>query len=548
MKIVKNAVNAEAVSLSMLDEEGSHLVFEVARGRRDKAVRGLKIPVGEGVIGWVAKHERPLMLNDVRKDKRYSLFLERKLGLRPKSILAIPLMRRNRLIGVLEAVNRRGQKPFEEEDLNLAMSLGDHIAIAVSNTRLFARAERLGLEYSLLAQVSADVSKSFTLEEVLQRILKNLHKLIPFDAAAIFLLDREKRDLVSTLHQGYPRGADDKINLKSGEGLVGRAARERRGIIVSDVRENDLYVNVRGRTRSEMVIPMLSRGKVVGSFNLESDRVDAYRKEDLTLLKAFASQAAVSIERAHLYDEQNEKLEIQKELRLGRTVQDFFTPKRSRTVGQVRIAGVNFPSLEVSGDHFDYFPVRDNLMAFVIADVAGKGVPAALIVSSLRATLHTVGPYLTSARQIALRANQILLETVRPQDFVTAFIGVIDPRTREITYCNAGHNPPVLLSPDGRHRLLEAGGPILGVFDDPPMQEGRFVLGDEALVCYTDGATEIRNEEDEEFGEERLIESAINHFDLPPHQMCRALFSDLRDFDGESKQSDDVTYLVIRSK
>jgi serine phosphatase RsbU (regulator of sigma subunit) len=548
MKIVKSALDVQAVSLAVVSEDGKNLVFEQARGRRDSAVRGLKIPFGEGIMGRVAKRQKPLIINDTRKDRRISLKLERRLGLRPRSVLAIPLKRRGQLIGVLEAINHKGGEPFTETDLSLAITLGEHIAISVANARLYARAERLGLEYSLLAKVSADLGKSISLEGVLQRILKNLKKLIPFDAAAIYVLDRRKHLLVSKLQRGYPKGSDRDMDLKRDRGVVSLAVSSKKGIFVGDVRKTDVYVKARKGTRSEIVAPMLSHGSVIGAFNLESDRVSAYRDEDLRLLEAFAGQASVAVERAHLYEERREKQEIEKELRVARTVQDFFTPKKARAAGPFRIAGISYPSLEVSGDYYDFFPVKDSLLAFAIADVAGKGVPASLIMSSFRANLHTVAPYVTGARQIALRANEILLETVRPQDFVTAFIGVLNPATGEVTYCNAGHNPPVLMKPDGSHRLLETGGPILGVFEDIPLVEGRFRLTDETLLCYTDGATEARNVADEEYGESRLLSAFRGAVDLSPSRLCRTLFSNLKEFFGDVGQNDDVTYLVLKHR
>lgn len=546
VKLVRKAVSAEAVSLLFLDEGGEHLVFEMARGRRDREVRGLKIPVGEGIVGWVAQHREAVIVNDARNDPRYSASLERRLGIKPWAVLAVPLMRRGQLVGVLDAINPRGTRPFTEDDLEVARSLGEHIATATANARLYTQAQRRTLEYSTLAEVAADFGRSLTLDEALERVLKNLQKLISFDAAAIFLLDREENRLQSVLHQGYPRGADERINLKSDEGVVGIAAREKHGVIVDDVSRNERYVDARPWTRSEMVAPMLVGGQVIGLFNLESDRYRSYRPTDLRLLEAFASQAAVAIERAQLYEEQRVKREIEKELQVARTVQSFFTPQHTRTEGAFKICGVNFPSLEVSGDYYDYFPARGGRLAFAIADVAGKGVPASLIMSSFRATLHTLAEYTSSARQITRRANEILLETVRPQDFVTAFIGVLDPKTGEVTYCNAGHNPPVLMSPDGSFRLMEVGGPILGVFERAPLEEGRFRLGDEVLLCYTDGATEARNGADEEFGEERLVESMRRVLALPPYRMARALHTDLAAFAVGDPSGDDVTYLALR--
>jgi len=548
MKIVKKAVKAETVFLSMLDADGENLTVELTRGKRGGKMRGLKIPVGEGIMGTVARRRKPLIVGDVREHKRYYTAVEATLVKKPRSVLAIPLTRRGQLIGVLEAVNHKGKGSFTENDLSLAITLGEHIAIAVANARLLRRAKRSGLKYSLLSRVGADMGKSLSLDGVLERILKNLKKLIPFDAAAIFVLDREEKRMVSRLHFGYSQGREKQINVKSDEGVVSLAAKQKRGIIVDDVKNNDMYVEARRATRSEMVAPIMSHGEVIGVFNLEDDRVGAYNDENLQLLEAFAGQASVAMERARLYEERGVKLEIEKELRVARTVQEFFTPRRSKVMGQFRIAGVNYPSLEVSGDYHDHFPIKGGLQAFAIADVAGKGVPASLIMSSLRATLHTAAPYVASARQLALRANMILMETVRPQDFVTAFIGVLDPKTGELTYCNAGHNPPVLMSSDGAYRLLEKGGPVLGVFEDIPLEEGRLKIGREVLVCYTDGATEGRNERDEEYGEERLVEAIRSSLHLTPSRLCRALMTNLKGFLKDGEQTDDITFLVLKRK
>ncbi len=548
MRIVKNTIDVEAVSILFLDPEEKELIFELARGRRDKKVRGFRIPLGEGVVGWVAKHRKPLIVNDVKKDRRFSLEMEKKLGLKTHSIISIPLMRGDKLIGVVEGVNRRGKEPFTKDDLSGFLALGDHICTAVENARLYQRAERKRLENELLNQINISLGKPLSVDGVLDRILTNLSKLIHFDAAAVFVLDRKKQEIVSVLHRGYSERMKERIKLKLDEGLVGWAARHQQGIIVNDCRADRRYIDARARTRSEMIAPMLSKGKVIGLFNLESDRRDAYGDNDFQLLEAFAAQAAVSIERAELYEEQRKKLELQKELRVARTVQEFFTPRKSRKFGDFTIAGTNFPSLTVSGDYYDFFPIKEPFIAFVVADVAGKGVPASLIMSSFRASLHTAAPYHTSARQIALKANEILLETVRPQDFVTAFIAVLDPSTGETTYCRAGHNPPVLMDESGHYRYLETGGPVLGIFKDIILEEGRLKITDETLVCYTDGTVDAKNSGDEDFGEEKLISSIKKFRGLSSRHICRSIIKELKDHVGDRPLVDDMTLLVLKKR
>jgi sigma-B regulation protein RsbU (phosphoserine phosphatase) len=189
----------------------------------------------------------------------------------------------------------------------------------------------------------------------------------------------------------------------------------------------------------------------------------------------------------------------------------------------------------------------NRLVAFSVADVAGKGVPASLIMASYRATFRTVAPYSASARQMVLRLNQILLDTVRPQDFVTAFVGVFNPDTGELSYCNAGHNAPILVSADGSFRRLEVGGPVLGILDDAEWHEGRMRLQqDEVLVCYTDGATEARNSADEEYGEARFIDAVRANMSLTPYRLCTALYASMRTFIGNRPPVDDTTYLAVK--
>ena len=545
LRIVKSAMRAEAVLLASLDAR-DRMVFDRALGVADADVRGTPITKGAGVMGRVWEKREPLIVDDPRHSE-LTPTLARKLGLKVHSLVAIPLIRRGLVRGVLEVVNRRKDEPFTESDLTLLTALGEHVAVAIANARLRDSAQRRRLEYQLLAEVSADVGKSLTRDEALDRILKNLQKLVNYDAAAIFLVDRKTETISSLLHTGYPRAAQDKIQVHLDEGLVGLAVKAKTGIIVTDVRNQSQYANVRARTRSEMVAPMILRGQVLGAFNLESDRLDAYSEDDLRLLETFAAEAAVAIDRAQLFEERKVKLEIQEELRLARTVQEFFSPKKSLISGHYRIAGANFPSLEVSGDYYDFFPAMNRLIAFSIADVAGKGVPASLIMASFRATFRTVAPYTASARQMVLKLNQILLDTVRPQDFVTTFVGVLNPDTGELSYCNAGHNAPFLIAADGSYRHLEVGGPVLGILSDAEWLEGRLRLKlDEVLVCYTDGATEARNSADEEYGEARLIDAVRANLSLTPYRLCTALYASMRTFIGAREPVDDTTYLAVK--
>jgi len=546
VRIVRDAMNVETASVLVMDADNKHMTFEVARGKRGRAIEGIRVPLTEGVVGWVARNQKPAVVNDLKKDKRNSPRLDKEIGLKTRSIMSIPLKRRHKLIGVLEAVNRRGKEPFTDDDLNLLLALGDHIATAIENARLFTETERRRLEHSMLNRIGVTLGKALTLDEVLDLILESLGQLIPYDAAAIFVLDPASQTLDAETHRGYSPSREHELRLKLDEGLVGYAASQKTGVIVGDVGDDARYVNARGRTRSEMITPMLSRGKVLGLFNLESNRRNAFTSDDLMLLETFAAQAGVSIERARLYDEQQTKRHLERELQLARTVQEFFTPRASRKLGPYTITGRNYPSRQLSGDYFDVFPLRKPYVMVAIGDVAGKGVPASIISSSFRATLHTAAPYYKSARDIALRANQILLETVRPEDFVTAFIGVMNPGRGTINYVNAGQNPPILMKPNGRYSLLNPGGTILGVLPDYDVDEETIELGDNLLFCYTDGTTDATNPKGTPFEIERLIKFLRAHRKLSPNKICTELRKHLKAFMDDEPPIDDLTFLVIK--
>lgn len=546
IQIVKDSLRVETASVLFFDSKRENVVFQVARGKRGREITGMTIPIGEGVVGWVAKNKKPAVVNDLRRDSRYSETLEKRFGLKTHSIMSIPLIRRGKMIGVIEAVNRHKGEQFTNDDLQLFLALGDHIATAVDNARLYNEAQRSRLEASQLYEISVALGKAMTLDQALDQILTSLQKLIQYDAAALFVMDKSGEGVVSHFQKGYDARNLGMLRLKIDEGLVGWAAKNKQALIVKDVRKDDRYVNAHPRTRSEMITPMLSRGHVIGLFNLESNQVDAYHSRDLLLLESFAAQAAVSIERARLYEEEREKREIERELRIARTVQQFFTPSQSRKLGKYTLTARNYPSLELSGDYIDVFPLKKNYVVFAIADVAGKGVPASIIMASIRAVLHTSAPLYTSARDIAVRANEILLETVRPEDFVTAFIGIVDTRTGDVCYCNAGHEPPILMKPNGSHQRLEVGGLMLGAFENNNLQEGFFSLGDSLFFAYTDGATDATNTKDEPFGFPRLLSFVKEHREESSYRICIELRKHLRQYMKGGSQIDDQSFLVIK--
>src|SRR6266852_1905007 len=330
----------------------------------------------------------------------------------------------------------------------------------------------------MLLDITKTISRSLDLDEVLGLVMDTLDSLIPYDAAGIYLVKCSRpfpeweggMDETCVFHTQAVRGYDiadlQELRLKMGEGLVGHVALSGKPFISPDVRKEPRYVNARARTRSEMVAPIISNDEVIGVFDLESDELNAYTKGDLEVLGLLASQVAIIIEKVMLHDELIEKKRLQTQLEVARQVQLELLPARDPQLEGFDISAYNFPTEEVSCDYYDWVRIYDDQIGIVIADVSGKGVPAALLMAFLRASLRAA-THIGYAPHISMtKVNYLLWESIERNQFVTGFYGILDATNRTLAYSNAGHNPPLLMEADGQARFEDRGGVPLGMFRD----------------------------------------------------------------------------------
>jgi len=311
----------------------------------------------------------------------------------------------------------------------------------------------------MLLDITKKISRSLDLQEVLNLVMDTLDSLIPYDAAGIFLIECGDKELVPEAEEpcqfkaeavrGYDIQELYDLHLKLGEGFLGSVALSGTPIISNDVRGDPVYVNARDRTRSEMVAPIISNDEVIGCFDLESDELNAYSDDDLEVLMLLASQVAIIIEKVMLHEQLIEKKRLEGQLEVARQVQLELLPANDPLLTGFDISGYNFPTEEVSGDYYDWVRVYDDQIGIVIADVSGKGVPAAILMAFLRASLRAASHIGYSAHISMAKVNYLLWESIERNQFVTAFYGILDATTRTLSYSNAGHNPPVLIKANG---------------------------------------------------------------------------------------------------
>ncbi|HSP62989.1 MAG TPA: GAF domain-containing SpoIIE family protein phosphatase, partial [Pyrinomonadaceae bacterium] len=286
----------------------------------------------------------------------------------------------------------------------------------------------------------------------------------------------------------------------------------------------------------------------IGVFDLESDELDAYTNDDIEILMLLASQVAIIIEKVMLHDSLIEKQRLETQLEVARQVQLELLPPRDPQLEGFDISAYNFPTEEVSGDYYDWVRIYDDQIGVVIADVSGKGVPAALLMAFLRASLRAA-THIGYAPNISMtKVNYLLWESIERNQFVTAFYGILDATNHTLAYSNAGHNPPILIDAEGNAHFERRGGVPLGMFRDSRYYEYYATIDPgQMLVLYTDGVTEAMNLAGDEYGPERLVDAVKRGRQLSAHALIDSIHRDVINWTEGVGAHDDVTFFIIKA-
>lgn len=422
-----------------------------------------------------------------------------------------------------------------------------------SSARIAPESEESGLrvEYKMLLEAVRTIASSLDLDTVLKRLLYLSNELLGFDYCTILLIGEDGSRLDVAARYGYPDSIVQKLELAVGRGVTGRVAESGTALIVPDVTAEERYLAGLRGARSELVVPIRFEERVIGVVDVQSPKVGAFTERDRESLTALADVASVAITNARnhaevvrSHEKEAKRTQLERQLNLGRVIQERLLPGRDPAVSGYEIAGMNLPSETISGDYFDYTELPFGNVGIAVADVSGKGVPAALLAASLQAMLRAHAENVYSIAAIIERVNHTLYRTTSEENFATLFYGVFDP-DGYLTYVNAGHNPPIVLRHDGRTQRLTAGGPLLGMFDTQAYSEGRVELhANDYVIMYTDGVSEA-SRGDAEFGETGIVDTAMRVIGAPPRVVASVLITEAASFSRlGSRPNDDMTVVV----
>ena len=546
-QLIARLTRFSAFSVYLLDEKRQELRIAYAVGYPESVLPTLRLRVGQGVVGAAVEEGRPILVNDIRNEPRYMGPLRNML-----SQLAVPMRRKGRVIGALNLLNE-AEGAFTMQDLALLRQFGAHVAVAIENARLFESERHYVETLETLAEIGREMSSILDLDALLTRIASLTKRLVDYRTFGILLVNETTGELDMKLAVRYGKGAESK-HVKLGEGLVGWAALHKEPVLVPDVSQDPRYVNFVDDARSELVIPMMIKDRCIGVFDLESPELEAFTKEHKELLTLLASQAAVAIDNARLYDELRRKEErIEKELRFAQRVQVALLPTElPKTMTGADVAGRFAPARELGGDIHDFLAPEAHTLVVAVGDVSGKGAPAALygafaaeLVRS-RTMRRRFTPDRFSVSGVLQVMNTILQERQLEEYYCTLCYAFFDFQNRVLTMSNSGLPYPIRCS-GAECGQIELPGVPLGAFPGTTYDEVTIALHkDDVFVFCTDGIFEAFDDGGAEFGARRLCEVISRNRERPARGIVDAIFDAVASFRGAAPQADDMTAVAVK--
>jgi len=544
-ELIGRLIPFDAFAVYLLDEKRSELRIAYAVGYPDTS--GLSIQMPLGVVGRVVDSQQAMVLADIRDYPGYIEFVP---GM--ASTVAVPLVHKAKPIGALNVLSRERDR-YSDRHATILRQFATHVSTALVNARLFDTQRRDAEAFELLAEIGREVASVLDLNQLLSRIAQLAKKVVDYRTFGILLLNDATQEL--EMHVAVQYG--EKVALPKvplGEGLVGYAALHREPVFVPDVSKDPRYIKVLEDVRSELAIPLLLKDRCIGVFDLESPELDAFTKRDVEILTMLASQAAVAIENARLYEEVSKnEARMEKELRFAKRVQAALLPSAlPKRLKGVDVAAQFMPARELGGDFHDFLMPESNTLIVALGDVSGKGVPAALysvFAGELvrgRTFRRRFLPEKSSPANVLMSINTILHERQLEEYYCTMCYAVFDLKRRTMTLANSGLPYPVRASGDTCD-LIELPGVPLGSFFGVSYDELSFPLhpGDVYVFC-SDGVSEAMNSKGEEFTSARLVEVVRRSRHLAAREIVHNVVEAVAEHRAGFTPNDDMTVVALK--
>jgi len=406
-------------------------------------------------------------------------------------------------------------------------------------------------ELSVLNEIATAISSTLELNRVIELIVQKCVKHLKVDQGAIWLLEAQDEATPLKTMVRKVNSEADRLPYRLDTQLTGWMIKNQQPLIIQNLETDTRFQVVKNEDhfiRSLLAVPLTQKGKMIGVLTVFNKRNEAdFTDNDQRLLTIIGAQSAQVIESARLYLEEQEYQKMQQEMNLARNIQTNLLPSEMPVLKGYEAYGMSTPAQEVGGDYYDFITKNNSCLIFCLGDVSGKGMPAALLMANLQATLRGTTMGCQGALDCMKRSNGLLYHSTDQEKYATMFYGVLNTEKNELSFANAGHNNPFLVSQDGTVRRLEAVGIPLGWLEDFEYTEEvvPFNKGD-ILVTFSDGISEAMNLLEEEFEEERILEIIKENMAAGPKELTDKLLIQVQEHAGNAPQTDDMTLVVIK--
>jgi phosphoserine phosphatase RsbU/P len=539
--LIKKHIDYEIFGVLLMDYAGAALQHRFAIGYPPDLAANLRIPLGQGITGIAAATGHPVRVSDVTKDPRYINAIDS-----VRSELAVPLMIQGKCIGVLDIQSNRLDY-FTPDQQSILTLLASRLAVAIENARLFERVRSQAATLLLLNEVSREMSSILDVEELLRRAAEQVKRVINYQILSIMLYDEDQKIFRHRLDVKHGQRVQGKLRVAASEGIVGAAATLREPVLAPDVSIDPRYLMVNPETRSELAIPMIHKGKIVGVLDLESAQLNAFSDEHVQTLSILAANLAVSLENARLYEQvARDEARLDRDLQAAKRIQGaLIRPVPSEDYG-LDMAARYLSAREVCGDLYEFLRYGPQQLGVALADVSGKGTAAALYGAVAIGIMRSLAPQKLQPAEMLRQMNQLVGERRVEGRFMTACFGTWQKGRRKFRVANAGQSQPLLYK-DGRCGKIELTGFPLGIFEETNYDDWSVTLdpGD-IVIFHSDGIAETMNSEGQFFGTDRVKKLVEAHHGLTATEISDLILREVDWFAQSAPLSDDRTLVVLK--
>jgi phosphoserine phosphatase RsbU/P len=539
--LIKRHIDYEIFGVLMIEGDGSYLRHRFAIGYPRELAENLRIPMGQGITGTAAATSHSVRVCDTSKDPRYINAIES-----VRSELAVPLIVRGKVVGVLD-IQSRHLDYFTRDQQNILTLLGSRLAIAIENARLFEQVKAQADTLLLLSEVGRETSAILDVEELLRRAAEQTKRVIDYQILSIMLYDEEQKAFRHRVDLKHGQSVQSRMHASATEGIVGAAATLKEPVLVPDVTVDSRYIMVNPETRSELAIPMMHKGKIIGVLDLESPTPNYFTQDHVQTLSILAANLAVSLENARLYEQlAKEEARLERDLQAAKRIQGaLLRPVPTEDYG-VDIAARYLSAREVCGDLYEFLRYGPQQLGIALGDVSGKGTAAALYGAVAIGIMRSLAPQKLQPAEMLKQMNQLVGERRIEGRFMTACFATWQKGRQKLRVANAGQSQPLLYK-DNRCGKIELTGFPLGIYEDVTYDEWGVTLEPgNVLVFHSDGIAETSNSEGQFFGNTRLRELIEKHHELTAAELADKILSEVDWFSQSAPLSDDRTLVVMK--